>query len=226
MNVEEFEQCKEIANYSEFMQAALKYDNLTMENYEKFMPNVFEVVLQRKEKDPVLMFEKIIDELGKLWNASDQLPFHGPWHHGIVPSVIIMALKNNGYNFTEENVKEALQRGLRIPAGACGFHGVCGAGTGLGVAMSIIARSTPFHDNERSQAITAAVKAIERIGKLGGPRCCRLSAYTVLGLAVKLLKKMGYELPEQKMAGRCAVHHLNAQCHEIRCPYYPRAKNE
>jgi len=35
---EEFEECKKINMYEDFLQAALKYDNLTMEDNKEFMP--------------------------------------------------------------------------------------------------------------------------------------------------------------------------------------------
>ncbi len=222
MDKSEFEQVKNIGYYDEFMETALDFDDLTMEDYQDFMPKVLPVILQQKEKDPVLIFESVIDKLRKKWTASEELPFHGPWHHGIVPSVIIKALKNNGYKFTEKDIKEAFNRGLKIPAGACGFCGICGGGSGLGIAISIIERSNPFHDKTRSNSFIAAKKANERIGKLGGPRCCRLSAYTALDQAQKILGEMGYDVPRSRVVGRCSIWELNKECHKERCPYFPK----
>lgn len=222
MDKSEFEQCKDFYYYDDFMKNALDFDNLTMDDYMEFMGKIPPILLKSEMKDPLLLFEDIIEELRKIWTASDELPFHGPWHHGLVPGVIIASLKNNGFGFSEKDVQEAYLRGLKIPAGGCGFCGTCGGGTGLGIAMSIVNRSTPFHDKERSEAFMAALKANERIGKLGGPRCCRLSAYVAIEQATKILKNMNYDLPEQKMIGRCAIHYLNDQCHEERCPFYPR----
>jgi len=133
MKPEEFEECKRISLYEEFMQTGLKYNNLMMKDYEEFMPILFEIVPKREEKDPIPMYEGIIEELRKRWAASEQLPFHGPWHHGLVGGILIASLKNNGYDFSESDIKEALKRGLMIPAGGCGFLGICGAGTGAGI---------------------------------------------------------------------------------------------
>jgi len=222
MKPEEFEECKKIWKYDEFFEAALRFDGLTLKDYQEFMPIISEVVPKRREKEPILMYERIIEDLEKRWVASKQLPFHGPWHHSMVPGIIITSLKNNGYDFTEADIGEAIKRGSMVPGGSCGFHGVCGAGTGLGIAMSIVTRSTDFHNKERSWALEAASEVINRIAKFGGPRCCRLSTYTTLDLAVKRLAKMGYKLPEERTVGRCKVHQLNAQCHGIKCPYFPR----
>ncbi|TFG14526.1 MAG: hypothetical protein EU531_09075 [Promethearchaeota archaeon] len=222
MDAEQFELSKSFNYYDEFMEKVLEFDNLTMDDYAEFMPKVLPVILAKGEKDPILLFEEIIDDLKGIWTASEELPFHGPWHHGIAPAVVIMSLKNNGYDFTENDVKEAFIRGLKIPAGGCGFCGTCGAGSGLGIAISIVEQSTPFHDKERSKAFSAVIKANERIGKLGGPRCCRLSTYTMIDQSIKILADYEYHLPRQKLIGRCDVHSLNAQCHGNRCPYFPK----
>ncbi|HIH95989.1 MAG TPA: hypothetical protein HA348_00615 [Thermoplasmata archaeon] len=90
--------------------------------------------------------------------------------------------------------------------------------------MSMLTKSTPFHDWERTKALQISSEAIKRIVELGGPRCCTLSTYTPLHLAVRELKKMGYELPESKVTGRCKGYRLNDSCHGPKCPYHPRSK--
>jgi len=42
LNPEEFEECKKANRYDDFVEMALKFDNLTMDDYEEFMPNIFE----------------------------------------------------------------------------------------------------------------------------------------------------------------------------------------
>ena len=224
MDENQFEVSKNFNTYDDFMEKVLEFDKLTMEDYMEFIPKVLPIILHQSAKAPVEIFEAIIAKLTDVWTASEQLPFHGPWHHGIVPAVILMSLKNNNYEFSEKDVKEAFMRGLKIPAGGCGFCGTCGGGSGVGIAISIIKKSTPFHDKERTFGFEAALKAQERIGKLGGPRCCRLSAYVAIEQAIKYLKKFDYHLPEQKMIGRCSVYELNRQCHENRCPFFPKNK--
>lgn len=218
----EFEQCKEIDRYHDFMEAALDFDRLTMEDYKSFMPVIFEIVPAMDDRDPVVMYEKVISGLRGRWTASANLPFHGPWHHGLVAGILICALRNNGYEFDDEDIKEALKRGLMMPAGSCGFLGLCGAGAGLGIALSIIQESTPFHDEERTRAMKASEEVLKRIARLGGPRCCTLSTYTTLHLAGRVLKDFGYEIPVSSVGGRCADHELNPECHGERCPYFPR----
>ena len=57
------------------------------------------------------------------------------------------------------------------------------------------------HDKERSFGFEAALKSQERIGKLGGPRCCRLSAYVAIEQAIKYLKKFDYYFEHLKEEG-------------------------
>lgn len=222
MKPEEFDECKNIGDYDDFMEAALAFTGLSAEDYEEFMPVIFEVVPAVKETDPVVMYENIISELRRRWTASENLPFHGPWHHGLVAGIIVCALRNCGYDISDEDVVEALKRGLMIPAGSCGFLGVCGAGSGLGIALDIIGGSTPFHDDERSGGMKVNLEVLKRIAALGGPRCCKLSTYTTLNLAGRVLGDIGYDMPVSSVGGRCADHELNPQCHGERCPYFPR----
>lgn len=226
MNPAQFEECKQISGYDEWMKSALEFDELSMEDYKEFMPVVFEIVPGMEDKDPVVMYEKVIAELRDRWTASESLPFHGPWHHGLVAGILVASLRNNGYEFTDEDVREALKRGLMVPAGGCGFLGVCGAGTGLGIALSIIQGSTPFHEEKRSRSLEAGKEAFARIARLGGPRCCTLSTYTTLHLAGRVLKDFGYDLPVSRVGGRCVDYALNPQCHLERCPYFPRSAQE
>ncbi len=218
MKTEKFENCKEIVNYDEFMETST---SVPLEEYEKFMPTIFEIVPKREEKDPVEMYENIIEKLKTQWTASENIPIHGPWHHGLIGGILITSLRNNEYDFSEEDIQEALERGLMIPGGSCGFHGSCGAGTGLGLAVSIVTESTPFHDEPRTKALRANSEAYKRIAELGGPRCCTLSTYTTLDLSEEIFREMDYEIPISEVEGRCEVYKKNDECHGIDCPYFP-----
>lgn len=222
MNPDQIKECMGLYKYDDFMGRTLECSGLDMENYKDFMPKIFPVVMESKEKDPFTIYEGVIDRLRKLWTASDTLPFHGPWHHGLIAGIILASLRNNGYGFDDGDISEALKRGLMIPGGGCGFLGVCGAGIGIGIAFSIIEKATPLHGKERSDAMEMSSKAIHRIARLGGPRCCTMSTYNTLDFAIRELKGMGYDLPAGKSVGRCRDPALNGQCHLERCPYYPR----
>jgi len=192
--------------------------------YEKRIPWIFETVLGRTEKDPIIMFENTMGDLRKQWK---DMPVHGPWHHTILPGILLAALRNNGYPFTDEDVKEAMFRGHLVPAAACGFLGTCGCAVGVGIAVSIVTGSTPLHDKERSMTLIHTGEAIKKVGIAGtGPmgHCCNKSALLSLMYAVRVLGELGYKLPNPKpkeMVGRCKISELNERCHREKCMFYP-----
>ena len=193
--------------------------------YVEFLPTVFSTVLASREKNPIIMFEAIIDKLRKLWNISPRMPVSGPWHHAVVPGVLIASLRNNGYPFTDEDVEEALKRGALVPAAACGFLGACGAAVGLGIAVSVITKATPYHDKERSLVLKYSAEATTLVARHGGPHCCRLASYVVILHAVKVFEKeFGYKLPtpsSKELIGRCTLWEENPVCHMERCMFNP-----
>lgn len=65
MKAEEFEECKKIAEYEKFMETALEFNNLSMDDYKEFMPVIFDIVPGREEEDPIIMYEAVIEELRK-----------------------------------------------------------------------------------------------------------------------------------------------------------------
>lgn len=222
MDAEQFTACRAIDSYDPFMEASLAASGLTGEDYQAFMPVLFEVVPERPECEPFAMYEAIIGELEDRWEASDRLPFHGPWHHGLTGAILLQSLRNNGAELGPDRVLEALRRGLMVPAGACGFLGVCGAGAGAGLAVAMVRGSTPFCDEERRWGLVVNAEIMRRVGMIGGPRCCALSTYLALQLGTKKLGQHGFELPEASIAGCCSRHAANLQCHGDRCPCFPK----
>jgi hypothetical protein len=166
------------------------------------------------------MYELIIEELGAQWTGPEDLPVHGDWHHVLVPGILTAVLRNNGYDVPDEKIIEAMRRGSTIPPGVCGLHGFCGAGAGIGAALSVVRETTPMSDEERSAGLMASSEVFRRIAKLGGPRCCALSTYTAINLGARILIDLGYNIPLSKVARRCRFSRLNQECHAD-CPYRP-----
>jgi hypothetical protein len=191
------------------------------DEHQAFIDRAFKAVLGSEEKDPLRMYEKIIEELGPQWKGPGRLPVHGDWHHVLVPGILTAVLRNNGYDVTDEKIAEAMRRGAMVPPGVCGSHGICGAGAGIGTALSVIGGTTPPRSGEeRSRGLLASSEVYRRIAKLGGPRCCVLSTYTAINLGARILIDMGYRIPLSRVARRCLFHKLNEECHED-CPYRP-----
>ena len=218
---EDIERRKTLWHFEEFASDSRRGSGLAPTAYAEFMPTVLEIVLARRERDPLLVYERVADEMGKRWTASKWLPVHGGWHHAVVPSVLVASLRNCGHPFGDADVKEAFERGSMMPGFICGFHGTCGSGVGVGIAVSIASRSTPLHGDERSNALEATGQALTRIAALNGPRCCPLSAYTSLDLGARVLGEMGYPLERSAATGRCRSFSYNAECQGVQCPYHP-----
>ena len=70
------------------------------------------------------------------------LPFchmHGPEHHTLVGSALLTAYRNAGGEIELlKALKEMMARGQKVPGGACGFWGSCGAAISTGMCMSIL----------------------------------------------------------------------------------------
>ena len=75
---------------------------------------------------------------------------------------------------------EMMNRGKSVPGGACGFWGACGAGISAGMFVSIISKSTPLTAEPFGLSNLMTAKALEQIGTVGGPRCCKRDSYLSL----------------------------------------------
>lgn len=151
------------------------------------------------------------------------LPFchmHGPEHHIMVGSALLTAYKNAGGDIDlTQALTEMQSRGKKVPGGACGFWGACGAGVSAGMFMSIATGSTPLANEAwgLSNRITSA--ALGSIGKIGGPRCCKRDSYLAIIAAVEFVKEnLGVEMELDGI--KCTHSALNNQCIEKRCPFY------
>ncbi len=225
MNQEQFEIVKLAYFVDDFMTKGLEMDNLTMADYMEFMPKILPQLLTHTEKEPVVIFETLMHELESRWTASPNMPFHGPWHHGIIPAVLVLALyNNNNPTITKEDVSEAFTRGLKIPAGSCGFSGTCGGGAGVGIAVSVALKATPFHNEIRAKVLESSIESLKKVKNYGGPRCCRMSSYIALETGPKLLNELNFTIPYQRLNGFCEDYEKNNECHTTKCPYYAKNK--
>jgi len=146
---------------------------------------------------------------------------NGPEHHALVPGIILATYRNLGGDITPERITSGIRRGSRIPGGACGFLGVCGAGTGVGVAMGIILESNPLKADERQITMSITQKILAEIGALRAARCCQRDSWIALK---KLAELSSSVLPVTLLAKShwtCAQQHLNKQCFGKGCPLMP-----
>ena len=136
------------------------------ECHTKGMDVIIDICLSETSKNPIEIIRKMMEQ-----------PFchmHGPEHHVMVGSALLAAYKNAGGEIDlPEALLEMMNRGKAVPGGVCGFWGACGAGISAGMFISIISGATPLKNEPWGLANKMTSKALDAIGSIGGPRCCK-----------------------------------------------------
>ena len=175
------------------------------------MDSIFGLCLSEKSTDPVEIIRKLMD-----------MPFchmHGPEHHVMVGAALLTAYKNAGGQIDlEYALHEIYSRGKAVPGGACGFWGACGAGVSTGQFLSIVTKSTPLAQEPWGLSNRMTADALEKIGTIGGPRCCKRDSWTAILSAIDFVREhLGVEM--KKTVPVCSFSKRNNQCIGKRCPY-------
>ena len=164
-------------------------------------------------KNPIAMVQEMMDD-----------PFiymHGNEHHIMVGAALIAAYHNAGGEVDlEAALKEMEARGEKYPGGSCGFWGCCGAAVSVGMFWSIVTGTTPLSGKTWGLANQATAAALQEIGALGGPRCCKRNSFTTIRAGAAFVKEhlgVEMELPEEIV---CHYYGNNRQCIREKCPYY------
>ena len=109
-------------------------------------------------------------------------------------------------------------RGSSVPGGACGFWGACGAGISAGMFVSIVTGSTPLGNENFGLSHKMTARALESIGEVGGPRCCKRDSYLSISRAIDFVKEnLGIEMEKSDIV--CTYSSQNNQCIGKRCPF-------
>lgn len=169
--------------------------------------------LRETSKNPVEIMEKLMSQ-----------PFchmHGPEHHVMVGAALLTAYKNAGGELDlPAALAEIMRRGKSVPGGACGFWGACGAGVSAGMFVSILSKSTPLSTEPFGLSNRMTAKALEAIGTVGGPRCCKRDSYLSILAAVDFAREQfGVEMEQPEVV--CTRSGQNNQCIGKRCPFSP-----
>ena len=175
------------------------------------MDTILGVCLAETSKNPIHILQKLM--------ALDFCHMHGPEHHVLVGSALLTAYKNAGGEIDLEKVLVEMQsRGKKVPGGACGFWGACGAGISAGMFVSIITGATPLANEAWGLSNKMTSAALGAIGEVGGPRCCKRDSYLAIMQAVTFVKEnFGVEMELDKI--KCTHSALNNQCIKERCPF-------
>lgn len=165
-------------------------------------------------KDPVEIAEKLMED-----------PFvhmHGPENHVLVGAALLTAYRNAGGAVDWETaLEELVRRGSQVPGGVCGFWGCCGAAVSAGIFISIVTGATPLTTDTWGMANQMTAAALQAIGDIGGPRCCKRNAFLSISQAAAFCRErlgVELELPEEIV---CSFFQNNRECIGRRCPYNP-----
>lgn len=177
---------------------------------------ILSALQQSGEKDPIALYLQIC--------ALPQVHLHGPEHHSIVPCVLMTAYHNCGGDIEYEDcLREAWERGRKVPGGSCGFLGVCGAAAGAGIFASILCEATPLTADvwDVPQKLTA--ECLRRMTDIGGPRCCKRTGRLAIEAGAAFAReRFGVEMPLSSPV--CTYSSRNRECLHDRCPYYGKAE--
>ena len=175
------------------------------------MDSIFGLCFTETSRNPIAILEKMMS-----------MPFchmHGPEHHVMVGAALLTAYQNAGGKIDlPKALEEMYRRGKAVPGGACGFWGACGAGVSTGQFISIITGSTPLAVEPWGLSNQMTGKALECIGNVGGPRCCKRDSYLAVLAAIDFVAEhlnvqMGKNIPV------CTRSKNNNQCIGNRCPF-------
>ena len=182
------------------------------------MDKIISICFNSKSLNPVEILEEMM--------CMPACHMHGPEHHTMVGSALLTAYKNAGGDIDLKTALYEMQkRGKQVPGGACGFWGACGAGVSTGMYVSIALKSTPLAKEAWGLSNQMTAKALEAIGKNGGPRCCKRDSYLAIIEAVKFTsEKLGVKMEINPVA--CTRSHLNNQCIQEECPFYKKTKKK
>ncbi len=179
----------------------------------KGVETIMEYCQDCNSKNPIEILQAIMD--------TPYIYMHGPEHHIMVGAALLTAYKNAGGDIDlPAALQEMKSRGSKYPGGSCGFWGCCGAAVSTGMFMSIITGATPLTGKTWGQGNRMTAKALQAIGDIGGPRCCKRNSFTAVRMAVEfVLEELGVamELPEKII---CTYSGENKQCLRNACPYH------
>lgn len=172
-----------------------------------------EICLNEKSTNPVEIVKKLMKVEG--------VPIHGPIHHIIDGYAFLTAIHNVQDTFSlEEALDELEKRGKKMPGATCGQWGICGSSASIGAALAIIHQTTPLSDNQYyKDNLKLTSQALERIGDVGGPRCCKRNAFLSLKTAIQFVRE-NYGILLEDSDIQCEFSSLNQQCIEQRCPFH------
>lgn len=217
---EKMQEAKKIYYMEEFRSFMRTMQGLTDDDFQAPVPHIKEKIMKAVEKDPLEIFGRIMSEVEAEWDRPAPLPVNSEWHHFIVPGIIMSALRNCAYPFTDRDVEEAIKRGQKFAGGSCGFMGACGGANSFAIVLSLLKKTNPLHDEARSENPRLVGEVLKEIARYPR-RCCKRSSFISIERSVAYLRDHGFErLPVSAVV--CSWSPKNKMCLGVSCPYFPK----
>ena len=124
------------------------------------------------------------------------------------------------YEQFEEDLLEIEERAKEVPGGACGFYGNCGAAVGIGLFLSVYTGTDPHSEEYWGECNLATGRALQSIGEIAGPRCCKRNSFLALCSALDTLEEFLHISIPRTGEIRCKYHDANPDCKGSECPFF------
>ena len=85
--------------------------------------------------------------------------------------------------------------------------------------ISIISGATPLKNEPWGLANKMTSKALDAIGSIGGPRCCKRDSYIAIISAIDYVAE-NFNIQMEKPVIKCIHSDKNNQCIKERCPFH------
>lgn len=173
-----------------------------------------ELCLHSESRNPIQIMQEIME--------NQYLYMHGPEHHTLVGAALLTAYYHAGGDiYLPKALGDLMSRGKDVPGGICGFWGCCGAAVSTGIFVSIITGTTPLSAKTWGLANQMTAQALEAIGRLGGPRCCKRNSFTAVKASIPFIREhFGIALEDTERI-TCCFQRENKECLGRQCPYFP-----
>jgi len=132
-----------------------------------------------------------------------------------------LPIKNAGGNIDIQKGLDILkERTIKMPGAMCGQWGICGSVASIGAVLSIMHEVGPLSDSSYyADDMEYTSSVIQKMSKIGGPRCCKRNAFISISTAIKFVKeKYGIEMELNEIS--CEFTDFNKQCIKERCPFF------
>lgn len=186
------------------------------------MVSLFDLIKERCDSyyhsQSTLTPEKMAIEIMK----GDEFIIHSPYHHYIVPAVLITAaaikeeLDEKTYNKYMEIAKS---RSSKVPGAYCGEYGACGAALGEGIFASIWTGTTPMSADTLGLVHKITADGLDKIGDYSGPRCCKRVTFLAIESGAEFAREhMGINIKTDKIT--CTFCGENKECIRKECKFF------